>query len=148
MIRVYTKERHVQKIKNYLKTLNIQNQIFTIKDKPKINNFELGISYCYSRKITDPILSIPKKGFVNYHPGPLPKYKGPNEYEDAVKNSETSWGVTVHYMDENYDSGKIIKMKKIQLHEIPTSVEELGSISHYFLFELFKETINDLYNKK
>jgi len=48
-------------------------------------------------------------------------------------------------MDENYDTGDIIKIKKIELHEPPTSHEELGAVSHYFLFQLFKETILDIY---
>ena len=96
-----------------------------------------------SKKILNDLLVIPKLGFVNYHPGPLPEYKGPNEYENAIKNKETRWGVTVHDMTEEYDSGNIRKILKFNLHEPPNSVEELGAISHYFLFNLFKETIND-----
>ena len=145
MIRVYTKERHVSKITKFLTSINLEYKIYTIKDNPSIESFDLGISYCYPRKITEPLLSTPKKGFVNYHPGLLPKYKGPTETEDAIKNKETHWGVTVHYMDENYDTGKIIQIKKIDLHEPPTSTQELGAISHYFLFQLFKETILNIY---
>ena len=145
MIRVYTKERHVSKITKFLTSINLEYKIYTIKDNPSIESFDLGISYCYPRKITEPLLSTPKKGFVNYHPGLLPKYKGPTETDDAIKNKEIQWGVTVHYMDENYDTGKIIQIKKIDLHDPPTSTQELGAISHYFLFQLFKETILNIY---
>ena len=41
----------------------------------------------------------------------------------------------------------IIQMKKINLHEPPTSTQELGALSHYFLFQLFKETVMDIYTK-
>ncbi len=51
-------------------------------------------------------------------------------------------------MDETYDSGPIIKIKKIELHEPPTSTQELAAVSHYFLFQLFKETIQDVYEEK
>jgi methionyl-tRNA formyltransferase len=148
MIRVYTKKRHIYKIKKFLSENNCDFKIYTIKDIPPLEKFDLGVSYCYPRKITQPILSIPSKGFVNYHPAPLPKYKGPTELEDAIKNKEINWGVTVHYMDEDFDTGPIIKIKNIDLHEPPVSQQELGSISHYFLFQLFKETIFDIYNKK
>ena len=148
MIRVYTKKRHVEKIKKFLNLKNLKNEIYTIHDKPPLTDFDLGVSYCYPRKITVPLLSIPRKGFVNYHPGPLPKYKGPTELVEAIKNKEIDWGVTVHYMDENYDTGSIIVLKSIKLHEPPTLEQELGPISHYFLFELFKETINDIYERK
>ncbi len=147
MIRIYTKERHVKKIHSFLESLNLKHEIFTINDNPSLNPFELGVSYCYPRKILEPILSAPSKGFVNYHPAPLPNYRGPNELDNAIKNMETNWGVTVHYMDENYDTGPIIKIKKFELHEPPTNPQELGAVSHYFLFLLFKETIMDIYNK-
>lgn len=141
MIRVYTKERHIEKIKKFLESLNLENEIFTTKDTPPLTPFDLGISYCYPRKIEEPLLSMPKKGFINFHPGPLPKYVGPNEYQNAIKNKEMNWGVTVHFMDKDYDSGKIIHVESFELHEPPTVIEEIGAISHYFLFSLFKKTI-------
>lgn len=146
MIRVYTKERHREKLQKFLASLNLEYKIYTTKDNPELGLFELGVSYCYPRKITEPLLSTPTKGFVNYHPGPLPEYKGPTELDNAIKNKEIHWGVTVHFMDESYDTGPIIKVKKFDLHEPPTSPHELGAVSHYFLFHLFKETILDIYN--
>jgi len=148
MIRVYTKERHTSKINNFLNSLDLDHKIFTVKDNPLLQPFDLGVSYCYPRKITEPLLSTPKKGFVNYHPGLLPKYKGPTELTEAIKNKEMHWGITVHFMDETYDTGPIIKIKKIELHEPPISTQELSAISHYFLFQLFKETIQDIYEEK
>ena len=146
MIRIYTKTRHINKIQKFLESTKIKFEIYTINDSPKDLPFDLGVSYCYPRKIKEPLLSIPEKGFVNYHPGLLPKYKGPTELDDAISNKETDWGVTVHYMNEEYDSGEIIKIKQIKLHESPTSISELGAVSHYFLFDLFKETILQIYN--
>jgi len=148
MIRVYTKLRHISKISNFLTTKNIQHEIFTIHDNPSDTYFDLGISYCYPRKISKQILDIPKIAFVNYHPAPLPKYKGPNEYEDAIKNKELHWGVTVHHMNEEYDDGEIIEKLNFNLHEPPTSKDELGALSHYFLFKLFKETIENIITNK
>ena len=110
MIRVYTKTRHVEKIRKFLNTLHLKHEIYTINDTLTSSKFDLGVSYCYPRKITEPLLSTPSKGFVNYHPGLLPKYKGPTELVDAIKNKETNWGVTVHYMNEDFDAGDILKI--------------------------------------
>ena len=152
MIRVYTKTRHIEKIKKFLDSENLEHEIFTTINPPgaehEFGDFDLGVSYCYPRKITEPLLSLPSKGFVNYHPGPLPKYKGPKESTDAINNKEMNWGVTVHQMDENYDTGPIIEVLDIKLHEPPTSTAELGAVSHYFLFVLFKNTIKKIYNSK
>ena len=148
MIRIYTKTRHVWKIKQFMDLQNVDYKVFTIKDNPTLEPFDLGVSYCYPRKVAEPLLSTASKGFVNYHPGPLPKYKGPTELTQAIENKEMDWGVTVHFMDENYDTGQIIKVKKIVLHEPPIAENELGSVSHYFLFHLFKETVMEIYDGK
>tara|TARA_B110000438_G_scaffold300710_1_gene353744 strand:+ start:539 stop:988 length:450 start_codon:yes stop_codon:yes gene_type:complete len=145
MIRIYTKDRHIEKITKFLNSINLKHKIFTNETDKEITEFELGISYCYPKKISKLLLSIPKKGFINYHPGPLPEYKGPSEYENAIKNKETKWGVTVHHMNEEFDSGKIIQVNHFDLHEPANSIEELGAISHYFLFNLFKDTIKKFY---
>jgi len=144
MIRVYTKKIHISKIEEFLNYLNLEHRIYTIEDDSPLELFDLGVSYCYPRKILEPLLSTPKNGFVNYHPAPLPKYKGPNELIDGINDKVTQWAVTVHYMDENYDTGKIIKIKKFELDDPPTSIEKFGAISHFHLFNLFKETINEL----
>ncbi len=148
MIKIFTKTRHIKKIDEFLNSINLKHEIYTIKDVNSLEKFDLGVSYCYPRKILPPLLTTPDKGFVNYHPGPLPKYKGPTELENAIKNKEIHWGVTVHHMDEDYDTGSIIQVKQIELHEPPTSEQELGAVSHYFLFELFKETILDIFKQK
>ena len=145
MIHVYTKARHITKIDNFLNSIQLEHKVFTSINESKSENFELGVSYCYPKKISETLLQMSKKGFVNYHPGPLPKYKGPFEYEEAIKNKEIHWGVTVHLMDKNFDSGKIIQVRNFDLHEAASSIEELGAISHYFLFNLFKETIKNIY---
>ncbi len=147
MIRVYTKKRHVEKIKKFLNSVGLENEIFTISNQPSNNEFDLGVSYCYTRKIEEPLLSTPKKGFVNYHPGPLPGYKGPSQYNKAIKEKEIHWGVTAHYMNKEYDTGPIIKKYSFDLHEKPTDMPELAAITHYFLFQFFKDTIEEIYNK-
>ena len=148
MIRIYTKQRHISKITKFLNSIKLEHEIYTIHDNPPKTDFQFGVSYCYPRKIPLELLNSPKLGFVNYHPAPLPKYKGPDEYSDAIKNQETQWGVTVHKMDKDFDSGEIIEVNEFTLHEPPTSIEELGAISHYFLFNLFKKTIQDILEQK
>jgi len=146
VIKVFAKERHVRKIKLYLNSLNLENEIYTIDSTPSNKPFVLGVSYGFDKKITKDLLLQPKLGFVNYHPAPLPEYRGRFAMCDAIKNQVMRWGVTVHYMDEEYDTGDIIKIKYFDLHEPPKSTDEMMALSHYFMFELFKETILVIYN--
>ena len=50
---------------------------------------------------------------INIHPSLLPKYKGLNTHKRVLKNKEKYSGCTVHYVNNNLDSGKTISQKKV-----------------------------------
>jgi len=52
---------------------------------------------------------------INIHPSLLPKYKGLNTHERAIKNKDKFSGCTVHYVTEKLDSGKIIMQTKVKV---------------------------------
>ncbi len=55
------------------------------------------------------------KPILNIHPSILPKYKGVNTHERAIKNNDKITGATVHRVNEKLDSGKIILQKKVKI---------------------------------
>ena len=59
---------------------------------------------------------------INIHPSLLPKYKGLNTHDRAIKNKDKFAGCTVHYVTEKLDSGKIILQKKIKITAKDNSV--------------------------
>ena len=61
-----------------------------------------------------------KGNIVNIHPSLLPKYKGLNTYQRALKNKEKFAGCTVHYVTTKLDSGKIILQKKVKIKKKDT----------------------------
>ena len=64
-----------------------------------------------SLKVSAEALRIPKHGFINFHPGVLPQHRGPNPVFWAIRNREASGGVTVHQMDEGWDTGPILHVE-------------------------------------
>ncbi len=148
MIRVLTKPRHIWKIDKFLTTVGLEHEIFTLDDKIPDTPYNLGVSYIHTKKIAEPELSKPALGWVNYHPAVLPKYPGIKYIEKAIANKEMNWGVTVHFMNEDFDTGPIIKILPIELHEPPTVFHELASVSYHFLFILFKMTIENIYKQR
>ena len=52
---------------------------------------------------------------INIHPSLLPKYKGLNTHNKAIKNKDKFAGCTVHYVTAKVDSGKIILQKKVKI---------------------------------
>ena len=60
------------------------------------------------RKIDIKLINSLKHGILNVHPGILPKYRGRTCLEWSIFNNEKV-GNSLHLMDENYDTGNIIK---------------------------------------
>ena len=52
---------------------------------------------------------------VNCHAGMLPKYRGRNVINWAIINGEKELGITVHFIDNKIDTGKIVSQKKIKI---------------------------------
>jgi phosphoribosylglycinamide formyltransferase 1 len=58
-----------------------------------------------------------KGKILNIHPSLLPKYKGLNTHEKAIKNKDKYSGCTVHFVNSKLDSGKIISQKKVKINK-------------------------------
>ena len=94
--------------------------------------------------------SYPKK-IINIHPSLLPKYGGKGMYgmlvhESVVKNKESETGITIHYVNENYDEGTIIFQKSFQLSENDTS-ESVANKIHELEYEFFPKVIEEILDK-
>ncbi len=85
---------------------------------------------------------------INIHPALLPKYGGKgmfgNHVHEAVKrNQENETGITIHYVNENYDEGAIIYQAKTELYATD-SVEEIALKVHALEYEYFPKIIDEL----
>jgi len=136
---IFTKPIHIEKIVNYLNQhTNIDYIISTNKQEIDSFDFDIGISYCFPY-----IVDIKNKPWYNYHPAPL-KYPGMKNYSEAIKDKVTDYAVTLHKMTNEVDNGPIVKVKHFKLNSVPINSNELGAITHYYLFQLFKETVEEL----
>jgi len=79
----------------------------TIKDL----NVDAAVVCSYNYKIPKVLMDATHDGFINVHPSMLPKYRGGNPYSRVIINGETETGVTIHFMDEGFDTGDIIAQK-------------------------------------
>jgi methionyl-tRNA formyltransferase len=71
-------------------------------------DLDLGVVYGFPWKIPATVLRIPRLGFVNIHSSMLPKYRGPMPVLWAIRNGDPDMGLTIHRMDENFDTGPIL----------------------------------------
>ncbi len=88
---------------------------------------------------------------INIHPALLPKYGGKGMYgnfvhEAVVENKEAETGITIHYVNENYDEGAIISQKKVKLSKSETP-ETVAEKIHALEYEWFPKVIEEILRK-
>ena len=89
--------------------------------------FNISFVQIYKR----PILSIPRLGCINFHPGPLPRYGGSNGWVWAIINGEGEYGVAFHYMEEKIDAGDIIGIERFPIEKDETGLSLLIKCYEY-----------------
>lgn len=93
------------------------------------------------------ILSYPNK-IINIHPALLPKYGGKgmygmNVHKAVLENKEAETGISIHYVNENYDEGKIIFQKSVAIDKCKTP-EEIATKIHELEMEHFPQVIEQI----
>jgi len=114
----------------YAKIYKIKKKVFnfknTLSDKKiihelKKNNVNLICLAGFMKILSKSFIKNFKGKILNIHPSLLPKYKGLNTHEKAIKNKDKYSGCTVHFVNSKLDSGKIINQKKVRISKLDTS---------------------------
>ncbi len=72
---------------------------------------DLIVVYGFPWKLSRDVLRTPRLGAINVHTSLLPKYRGPLPVHWAVRNGDPETGVTIHWMDEGFDTGNILAQR-------------------------------------
>jgi methionyl-tRNA formyltransferase len=72
--------------------------------------------------INGEVVSAPRIGCFNMHPGPLPRYAGLNAVSWAIYRGETSHGVTIHKMEPGIDTGPIVYQELFDIDDADTGL--------------------------
>ena len=122
---VFTNKADAQVIQRAEK-YQVPSQVFTKNDLEtgkvlqKINTIQPDLIVLAGFLLKFPVSIVaeyPDK-IINIHPALLPKYGGKGMYgmhvhRAVVENKESKTGITIHYVNENYDEGNIIFQKEV-----------------------------------
>lgn len=86
-----------------------------------IRNLQADYLVCahFNQLIKQDILSLPSMQCINIHPSLLPDYKGVDPVFYAMQDEQNQFGVTLHRMDKDFDSGETLAQTAM-----PLSVEQ------------------------
>ncbi|GAB6011619.1 phosphoribosylglycinamide formyltransferase [Viscerimonas tarda] len=96
-------------------------------------------------KIPQKLINAYPNKIINIHPALLPKYGGKGMYGDRVHKAvveagETESGITIHYVNENYDEGNILFQAKCKVLPADTC-EDVASKVHQLEYAHFPQVI-------
>lgn len=78
---------------------------------------------CFPWRIPAALLALPTYGFLNVHPSLLPAYRGPAPLFWQLRDGQQEIGVTVHWMDADFDTGALAAQQALPLPAGATSAE-------------------------
>jgi phosphoribosylglycinamide formyltransferase-1 len=117
----------------------------------KTENINLIVLAGFLLKIPEAFVKAFPNQIINIHPSLLPKYGGKgmygvNVHKAVVENKERESGITIHYVNEEYDKGEFImqvkctldehetaeslqhKIRKLELENLPKAIEKIISL--------------------
>jgi len=121
------------------------NSVLDIINK---HNIDLIVLAGFLLKIPKQFIDNFKGKIINIHPSLLPKYGGKGMYginihNAVIKNKEKQSGITIHYVNENYDEGNIIFQTKCIVEDTDTALT-LAKKIHKLEHKYFPEIINNI----
>jgi phosphoribosylglycinamide formyltransferase-1 len=105
-------------------TFNVNCIIFNKYEKLinilDFNQIDFIVLAGYTKIIPPDIIEKYENRIINIHPSLLPKYGGKgmwgmNVHKSVIENKEKESGITIHYVSENYDEGRIIEQHKLEV---------------------------------
>ncbi|MCB0399044.1 MAG: phosphoribosylglycinamide formyltransferase [Winogradskyella sp.] len=158
VIQVLTNNPHA-KVLERCKKLNVSalsfNRIAFSESEDVLNilrssNPDLIVLAGFLWKFPEFILNEFENKVINIHPALLPKYGGKGMYgmhvhHAVVDNKEPETGITIHYVNENYDEGAIIFQAKCDVKP-SDSAEDVAAKIHELEMEHFPKVVERLLN--
>ncbi|NOT50057.1 MAG: hypothetical protein HOP10_02125 [Chitinophagaceae bacterium] len=91
-----------------------------IKEAIVVHKPAAAIMMTFPYIISKEILSLPPKGFINFHYGKLPEYRGPEPIFTQIIKREKQPALTVHVVREGVDNGPVILQETVSYDENDT----------------------------
>lgn len=91
---------------------------------------DVACAACFPRRIPVKLLQVPRRGFLNVHPSLLPHYRGPSPLFWQLRAGESRTGVTVHWMDAEFDTGPVADQRLVSLADGIGDTDATGLMAH------------------
>jgi methionyl-tRNA formyltransferase len=99
------------------------------------------ISFLFWNLIREPLISLGRVGCLNFHPAPLPDFRGVGGYNVAILEGLPDWGVSCHFVDEHFDTGDLVEVERFPIDRERETAFSLDLLSQEHLLGLFERVL-------
>jgi methionyl-tRNA formyltransferase len=99
------------------------------------------VSYLFWNLIREPLLSLGGIGCLNFHPAPLPDFRGIGGYNVAILEGLPEWGVSCHFVDARFDTGDLVEVERFAIDDAAETAFSLDVKSQQHLLALFERVM-------
>jgi methionyl-tRNA formyltransferase len=99
------------------------------------------VSFLFWNLIREPLISLGGVGCLNFHPAPLPDFRGVGGYNVAILEGLSGWGVSCHFVDERFDTGDLVEVERFEIDPDADTAFSLDLASQERLVALFERVI-------
>jgi methionyl-tRNA formyltransferase len=110
-----------------------------VVDHREVRPCDLLVSFLYPRRVPDEVRARAHLA-LNFHPAPLPRYRGLWGCSRAILDGAGEFGVTAHEMVREFDAGCIVAERPVLICRNDTA-ESLDRRAQEVLLALFKDTV-------
>jgi methionyl-tRNA formyltransferase len=99
------------------------------------------VSFLFWNLIREPLISLGRVGCLNFHPAPLPDFRGVGGYNLAILEGLPEWGVSCHFVDEQFDTGDLVAVERFPIEPDVETALSLDAKSQEHLAALFERVM-------
>ncbi|MEZ5964292.1 MAG: LLM class flavin-dependent oxidoreductase [Planctomycetota bacterium] len=105
--------------------------------------FDYLLAITHLELLADDVLKVPKRGAINFHDGPLPRYAGLNATSWALMAGETAYAITWHSITGAVDTGDILLQAPVAIEPDDTALT-LNARCFEVAMSTFKDLVTQL----
>jgi methionyl-tRNA formyltransferase len=112
-------------------------KVVSQNELPRNQDVDFVISYMFRHRVKSDVIDMGRRGALNFHAGPLPGFGGWAFYNIAILENVSEYGCTCHYLDNDFDTGPLLKVRRFPVDMLKETACSLESKTQREMIKLF-----------
>jgi methionyl-tRNA formyltransferase len=122
--------------------LATDDELYAEIEAAALGDIDLVLSFLFWKRIRGPLIDLASAGCLNFHPAPLPDMRGVGGFNVAILEDFPEWGVSAHFVDEQFDTGDIVRVDRFPIDRERETALSLDFRSQETLLAVYRDVVD------